>query len=108
MTFWRMPLDADKHELVVGKVNIIEIRCKGCGYCIEFCPNGVLAESEDFNAKGYHYPFVKENSKCIDCVFCETICPEFAIYITKLEGVKLKADDVLAGEKAGGRRRRRA
>ena len=32
MSYWRLPLDADKHEIAIGKVNIIEYRCKGCKY----------------------------------------------------------------------------
>ncbi|MGQ9796798.1 4Fe-4S binding protein [Desulfosoma sp.] len=34
----------------------MEDRCKGCGYCIAFCPRDVLQESKRFNAKGYHPP----------------------------------------------------
>ncbi|MFH1540123.1 MAG: ferredoxin family protein [bacterium] len=106
MSFWRMPLDAEKHEIVIGKVNIIEYRCKGCKYCIEFCPNDVLAESEDFNEKGYHPPYIAIEGKCVNCNFCETICPEFAIFITELERKKLQPTDVIR-EAAPGRRRRR-
>jgi len=66
-----------------GKVFIIKDRCKGCGFCIEFCPMGVLKASDDFNSKGYHYPILVEeppNKICVVCGFCNLICPEFAIY----------------------------
>ncbi len=107
MNYWRMPLDATEHAIVVGKVNIIEYRCKGCGYCIEFCPNDVLEESKEFNEKGYYPPVVKEEGKCINCNFCQTICPEFAIFCTELEKRKPELEDVVQEQQAGRRRRRR-
>ena len=71
-----------------GRVFIIEDRCKGCGYCIEYCPTGVLLQSEKFNVKGYHPPVLAENPPdrvCIGCRFCELVCPEFAIYVEVLK-----------------------
>ena len=62
-----------------GHVLVAKERCKGCELCIEFCPKDVLAKSDGYNAKGYHYPFVK-NDVCINCRLCVTICPEFAIF----------------------------
>jgi 2-oxoglutarate ferredoxin oxidoreductase subunit delta len=95
MRYWRLPLDAEKHEVVIGKVNIIAYRCKGCKYCIEFCPNDVLEESSEFNEKGYYPPRVKAEGQCINCNFCETICPEFAIFCTVAERRALRPDDVI-------------
>lgn len=71
-----------------GRVYLVKDRCKGCGFCIEFCPMGVLKQSDDFNAQGYHYPILVEDppSKvCIACGFCTIICPEFAIYSELIE-----------------------
>lgn len=67
-------------EVPRGIVRIIEERCKGCGYCIEFCPRDILAFSQRFNAKGYHPPRVAKPGECVNCRYCEIICPEFAIY----------------------------
>jgi len=100
-----MPLDAGHHEIVIGKVNIIASRCKGCEYCIEFCPNDVLEQSKEFNEKGYYPPVVKVEGKCINCDFCETICPEFAIFCTEAERRPLGLQDVASLEPT--RRRRR-
>lgn len=65
-----------------GTVHINKNWCKGCGYCVKYCPTGVLAMSKEYNKKGYHPPEAVNPEKCRDCKFCEVICPEFAIYIT--------------------------
>lgn len=86
MKFWRRPLDMIPSQLSRGEVIILPDRCKGCGFCIAYCPRGVLAQSEEFNKKGYHPPYVKDGDKCVNCHFCEIICPEFAIYSTNTLG----------------------
>jgi 2-oxoglutarate ferredoxin oxidoreductase subunit delta len=63
-----------------GEVVVIEDRCKGCGFCIANCPRQVLSFSAVFNKKGYHPPEVTNAPKCVNCHFCEVLCPEFAIY----------------------------
>ena len=83
MSYWQSQKLKPPH----GKVYIIKDRCKGCGFCIEFCPQGVLQESEEFNAKGYHPPKLveSEEKKCLGCAYCSLVCPEFAIYVEKEE-----------------------
>jgi len=78
-----MSLNTEKKTL--GKVHIIKDRCKQCGICIEFCPTGVLAFSEDFNKKGFHYSIPVHPESCINCKNCELMCPDFAIYVTKID-----------------------
>ena len=51
MKFWRLPLDSEAHSIPHGIVSIIQNRCKGCGFCIEFCPNGCLKQSKGFNPR---------------------------------------------------------
>lgn len=80
MKFWRKPLDLAEIEIPHGVLYILNERCKGCGFCIEFCPQRVLAESDEFNSKGYHPPVVVDSAACVSCGLCELICPEFAIY----------------------------
>jgi len=82
----RQPLDAASVHVPVGQVYVIPERCKGCRFCIEFCPEQVLVESPDMNAKGYHYPVVAEGKEqaCVNCGFCKLVCPEFAIYTEEL------------------------
>ena len=55
-------------------------RCKGCGFCVEFCPTHVLALSSAFNSKGYHPPHVVEAERCSGCDLCGMYCPDFAIF----------------------------
>ena len=67
----------------LGQVHINKQWCKGCGICVEYCPHNVLEMAAEFNAKGYHPPYVKVPDQCVDCHLCEIICPEFAIFVTK-------------------------
>ena len=63
-----------------GFVAITVERCKGCGFCVEFCPTHVLALSSAYNAKGYHPPHVVSAEKCSGCDLCGMYCPDFAIF----------------------------
>lgn len=78
--YWRRPLDADTIASHLGEVFIVEDRCKGCAWCVEYCPCDVLVMSEAFNRKGYHPPEVVKHGECVNCNLCEMICPEFAIF----------------------------
>ncbi|MCL5264127.1 MAG: 4Fe-4S binding protein [Chloroflexi bacterium] len=80
MKYWRRPLDLDKVCLPRAEVRIIEERCKGCNYCVTYCPRNVLVTGEKFNSKGYYPPHVKNQDECASCGLCQMICPEFAIY----------------------------
>lgn len=82
--FWRRPFDADVVVRPHGVLHVLEEHCKGCMYCVEFCPCDVLAESERFNTKGYHPPDVVLGDACVACRLCEIFCPEFAIRIEEL------------------------
>ena len=71
-------------------------RCKGCGFCVEYCPKAVLEMSEEFNVKGYHPPKVVKHGECVNCNLCEMICPDFAIFSMPSDAPA----DVVAKEKA--------
>ena len=86
MKFWEKPFGMDKPSTTVGEVHVIKERCKGCGFCIEYCPNKMLEFSEEYNEKGYHPPVVKNRDLCSGCGLCEIICPDFAIYVTERVG----------------------
>ena len=81
--FWRVPLDAERMITPHGSPHILEERCKGCAFCIEFCPCGVLVHSDRYNHKGYHPPDIENVGECRACGLCELLCPEFAIAVVK-------------------------
>lgn len=102
---WRTPLDIEKHKLPHYKIYIIVDRCKGCSFCVEYCPKKVLEMSDEFNAKGYHPPYPAHEDQCVGCDLCELICPEFAIYVLKDEEesedkVKDKVDEAIPEEQS--------
>ena len=59
----------------LGQVEVETERCKGCGFCVEFCPTKVL------EMKGFVVA-VKNLEACIKCMQCELRCPDFAIKVT--------------------------
>ncbi len=77
---WREPLDAEKIPKSKAEIHIIPDLCKGCGFCIEFCPKKVLEKSDTLNKRGVYPPKVVDESKCALCGFCTAICPDFAIF----------------------------
>lgn len=85
--FARIPIDVDEVSVPKGQVHIIPERCKGCSFCVEFCPKQILRISLLTNGKGYHYPEIApdEQGSCVNCGFCTVICPEFAIFSTEVE-----------------------
>lgn len=82
MKYWRKPFDIDKIKIPQGEVHLIKDRCKGCEFCVEYCPKDVLEMSDEFNAKGYHLPRVKNPDACVNCELCRMLCSEFAIWST--------------------------
>lgn len=73
-----------------GIVTIFPEKCKGCGFCIEFCPTHVLEFSEEFNSKGYHYPVDVKSEDCSGCDLCGLYCPDFAIFGTRIKDIEKK------------------
>ncbi len=65
---------------VQGTVVIQTERCKGCAFCVEFCPADALRLSEHYNVKGYRAPELKSDEICTGCGLCGLYCPDFAIH----------------------------
>jgi 2-oxoglutarate ferredoxin oxidoreductase subunit delta len=77
------PLDSKSLKSSKAIIHLIKDQCKGCGYCIEFCPKKVFEESEEINARGVHPPRIVDETKCLLCSFCTAVCPDFAIFVTE-------------------------
>ena len=94
--YWRTPLDAGPGAASrAARCGSTRERCKGCGICIEFCPKQVLERSSEFNAKGYYPPEVKAGAWCVNCHFCEVLCPDFAIHSTEIAPPAAKGSEAV-------------
>lgn len=69
-----------KIQKSLGNVEVEFERCKGCGFCVEFCPSGALELGGTFNQKGYHPPVLVDQNFCNGCDLCGLYCPDFAIF----------------------------
>jgi 2-oxoglutarate ferredoxin oxidoreductase subunit delta len=79
--------EESKDRKVRGTVYIDNERCKGCGFCIEFCPTKCLEFSKEFNSKGYHPPELVRQVDCTGCDLCGLLCPDFAIFGIRIKNV---------------------
>jgi 2-oxoglutarate ferredoxin oxidoreductase subunit delta len=84
-----------KVRKVRGAVYLNPSRCKGCGFCIAFCPPKVLEFSDEFNSLGYHPPRLVDPDGCTGCDLCGLYCPDFAIYGVILKYSRQGARDAM-------------
>jgi 2-oxoglutarate ferredoxin oxidoreductase subunit delta len=68
-------------DFVMPKVEIDGERCKGCGLCVDACPEDVLALGEQINLSGYHYAVVVNPESCSGCAQGAEMCPDLAITV---------------------------
>jgi 2-oxoglutarate ferredoxin oxidoreductase subunit delta len=66
-----------------GMIIIDKELCKGCAYCVNACPTGVIAVEERFNKKGFFPASSEHPDKCTGCAICAQMCPEIAIEVYK-------------------------
>jgi 2-oxoglutarate ferredoxin oxidoreductase subunit delta len=79
-----------------GEVFVNRERCKGCGFCVEFCPTHVLVMDNELNKKGYHPPVISNLQACTGCDLCGLYCPDFAIFGIRVQNqsaAKEQADE---------------
>jgi 2-oxoglutarate ferredoxin oxidoreductase subunit delta len=69
--------------MVKGEVIIDEALCKGCGLCIDFCPEKCFAISERLSHRGLPLAEIVLPEKCNACGVCGWMCPEFAVEVYK-------------------------
>ncbi len=56
-------------------IDIFELWCKNCGFCVAFCPAEVFAVLETGKV------VVKYPEKCKQCGICANMCPDMAILL---------------------------
>ncbi len=64
-----------------GRPEIDPNRCKGCGLCVEVCPEQILRLAEAFNRQGHHFSECFAEERCTACTSCAVICPDCAIRV---------------------------
>jgi len=91
-----VPVSKAKKARVRGHVTIFGTWCKGCGICIEFCPQGV------FEANGGGRTHVVHPERCTACHWCDSHCPDMAIVVRRLEPEEVEELEQLAPGPAAG------
>jgi 2-oxoglutarate ferredoxin oxidoreductase subunit delta len=67
----------------MAKIDIDELRCKGCGLCTVACPGKLIVLGEKLNIQGYRVVCMTNQEKCTGCALCAKICPDLAILVYK-------------------------
>ncbi len=64
-----------------GKIRINTELCKGCTFCVDACPVGVILIRKRFNKSGFFPAVAVHVEKCTGCAMCARVCPEIAIEV---------------------------
>lgn len=68
----------------MAKVTFKEDICKGCGLCVGACPKKIIQLAKyKINKKGYSPAGITDETQCIGCAFCATMCPDCAITVER-------------------------
>ena len=70
---------------VIGAVVVDKEGCKGCGICVDVCPQNVLGLNIEVNSRGYHYSYMKNPDACIGCSNCGVVCPDTCLTIYRVK-----------------------
>jgi 2-oxoglutarate ferredoxin oxidoreductase subunit delta len=66
----------------MGKIRVDEEYCKGCGLCINFCPQKLIRTANHISKSGYHAAELCDPAnKCTGCAVCAMVCPDVAITV---------------------------
>jgi len=58
--------------------------CKGCGLCVDFCPQDIMQlDTQVTTQKGYHPAMCTDQESCTACLSCALMCPDVAITIER-------------------------
>jgi 2-oxoglutarate ferredoxin oxidoreductase subunit delta len=67
----------------MGRIEIDELRCKGCGICTIACPKKLITLCDKVNIQGYTPAEARCQELCTGCALCAEICPDVAIIVFK-------------------------
>jgi len=67
----------------MAKIIINKDRCKGCLFCVYFCPKGLIKKGGKLNKRGMDCAEFVDNGSCVGCGFCAVVCPECCIEVFK-------------------------
>jgi 2-oxoglutarate ferredoxin oxidoreductase subunit delta len=67
----------------MGRIEIDETRCKGCGLCTTACHLKLIALSTEINALGFTPAVATNPERCTGCALCAELCPDVAITVFK-------------------------
>lgn len=66
----------------MNRIVIDEELCKGCGFCITYCPKALIHLGSKFNSLGFKYAEPgAEEGVCTACEICALMCPDAAITV---------------------------
>ena len=72
-----------------GKIKINKNKCKGCEYCIIYCPKKCIELSHAINVRGVRYAVFVDPIECTGCGICARVCPDVCIEVTQTRGVPI-------------------
>ncbi len=77
-------MKAFPYEVNKGKIifNIFPGLCKGCGLCMEKCPERALSWSDKLGLYGT-LTVIPDPELCTGCRACEVACPDCAILVAR-------------------------
>jgi 2-oxoglutarate ferredoxin oxidoreductase subunit delta len=67
----------------MGRIEIDESRCKGCGICTIACPRKLITLCDKVNIQGFTPAEASSLEQCTGCALCAEICPDVAITVFK-------------------------
>jgi 2-oxoglutarate ferredoxin oxidoreductase subunit delta len=68
----------------MASITIKGVLCKGCGLCVNACPQKILKISEtESNNSGYFIVEQINPEKCTGCAACALMCPDVVIEVEK-------------------------
>ena len=68
----------------MGRITVDERYCKGCGLCVEACPEDcVELDPDKITDKGYHPARLTDEALCTGWASCALICPDVAITVER-------------------------